>query len=195
MVMEYFESRNLQIVVKQNGPLPYARAADYIRHAAEGLDQAHHAGSIHRDIKPANLYVGPSNIVNVLDPGVAKFSGDACPSLTVADENVLGTADYLAPEQALDSHGVDARTDIYSLGCTFYFLLTGHPPFPDGTLPQRLMAHQRTPPPDVRLERQDAPADLVAILMKMMAKKAADRYQSAREVADVLADWLKDHGL
>ena len=94
----------------------------------------------------------------------------------------------------MDNHGVDARTDIYSLGCTFYFLLTGHPPFPDGTLPQRLMAHQRMPPPDPRLERKDTPEDLVAILMKMMAKQAADRYQSAREVVDVLADWLRDQG-
>ena len=195
MVMEYVEGRDLQIVVKQDGPLPYARAVDYIRQAAEGLDHAHHAELIHRDIKPANLLVDPSNVVKVLDLGLAKFSGDDCASLTVAyDENVLGTADYLAPEQAVDSHGVDARADIYSLGCTFYFLLTGHPPFPDGTLPQRLMAHQRTPPPDVRLERKDAPEDLVAILEKMMAKKATDRYQSAREVADVLAEWLRDRG-
>ena len=195
MVMEYVEGRNLQIVVKQDGPLSYIRAVDYIRQAAEGLDHAHHAGLIHRDIKPANLLVDAHNVVKVLDLGLAKFSGDDCASLTVAyDENVLGTADYLAPEQAVDSHGVDERADIYSLGCSFYYLLTGHPPFPDGTLPQRLMAHQRTPPPDVRLERKDAPEDLVAILTKMMAKKAADRYQSAREVADVLAAWLRDHG-
>ncbi|MGO8751731.1 MAG: serine/threonine-protein kinase [Thermoguttaceae bacterium] len=193
--MGYIEGRNLQIAVKQDGPLPCARAADYIRQAAEGLDRAHHAGLIHRHVKPANLLVDPSNVVKVLDPGLAKFSGDDWASFPAAyNENVLGSADYLAPEQAMDNHGVDARTDIYSLGCTFYFLLTGHPPFPDGTLPQRLMAHQRMPPPDVRLERKDTPEDLVAILMKMMAKQAADRYQSAREVVDVLADWLRDQG-
>ena len=106
---------------------------------------------------------------------------------------MLGTADYLAPEQAIDSHGVDARADIYSLGCSLYFLLTGHPPFPDGTLPQRLMAHQKQPPPSIWKDRPDAPADLVEICLRMMAKQPAERYQSAQEVADALAAWLAAH--
>ena len=110
------------------------------------------------------------------------------------DENVLGTADYLAPEQALDSHGVDARADIYGLGCSLYFLLTGHPPFPGGTLPQRLMMHQKQPPPSIYVDRPDAPDDLVDICMKMMAKKPDQRYQSAAEVAQALAQWLVRHG-
>ena len=194
LVMEYVEGRDLQRIVRQDGPLPVHLAADYIRQAAEGLAHAHQAGLIHRDIKPANLLVDGKGTVKVLDLGLARFTADEAASLTIAyDENVLGTADYLAPEQAIDSHGVDARADIYSLGCTLYFLLTGKPPFPEGTLPQRLMKHQREKPPDIRAARPDVPEDLAAICVKMMAKKPADRY-SAEEVAAVLTKWLTDHG-
>ena len=176
--------------------MEYATAADYIRQAAEGLGHAHANGLIHRDVKPANLLVDQKNVVKVLDLGLARFTDEDRASLTVQyDENVLGTADYLAPEQAIDSHGVDARADIYSLGCAFYFLLTGHPPFPDGTLPQRLMAHQKQQPASIAKERPDAPADLVEICMKMMAKKPADRYQSMNDVAQALRRWLADRGL
>jgi len=193
--MEYVEGRDLLVMVKQEGPLEYAAAADYTRQAAEGLAHAHHAGLIHRDVKPANLLVDQNNVVKVLDLGLARFTDEDHASLTVAhDENVLGTADYLAPEQALDSHGVDTRADIYSLGCSLYYLLTGHPPFPDGTLPQRLMMHQKHPPPSIYDDRPDAPQDLVEICLRMMAKKPADRYQSTAEVAEVLAGWLTAHG-
>jgi serine/threonine protein kinase len=195
LVMEYVEGHDLQVTVKENGPLDYHLAADYIRQAATGLAHAHAAGLIHRDIKPANLLVDRNNVVKVLDLGLARFTEDDKASLTVAyDENVLGTADYLAPEQAIDSHGVDARADIYSLGCSLYFLLTGQPPFPDGTLPQRLMMHQKSPPPDIHERRPDAPQDLIDICLKMMAKKPANRYASAAEVADALGQWLTDHG-
>jgi len=194
-VMEYVEGRDLQTLVKEEGVLDYARAAEYIRQAAEGLEHAHRAGLIHRDVKPANLLVDRHNVIKVLDLGLARFTDEDRASLTVKyDENVLGTADYLAPEQAIDSHGVDARADIYSLGCSLYFLLTGHPPFPDGTLPQRLMMHQKTPPPDIRLQRRDAPEDLLEICTRMMAKRPSARYQSAQEVADALADWLRARG-
>lgn len=194
-VMEYIEGRDLQKIVKEDGPLDFVRAADYIRQSAEGLAHAHAAGLIHRDVKPANLFVDPKNVVKVLDLGLALVADEQRASLTVMnDENVLGTADYLAPEQALDSHGVDARADIYSLGCALYYLLTGHAPFPDGTLPQRLMAHQKQTPPSILNDRPDAPADLIEICTKMMAKKAAERYQSAVEVAQALSGWLVAHG-
>ena len=195
LVMEYVEGRDLQAIVRDEGPLRYADAADYIRQGAEGLAHAHEASLIHRDVKPANLLVDLKNVVKVLDLGLARFTDEDRASLTVQyNENVLGTADYLAPEQALDSHGVDARADIYSLGCSLYFLLTGHPPFPDGTLPQRLMAHQKQPPPPIRNERPDVAEDLVGICSKMMAKRPDQRYRTMRETADMLADWLLAQG-
>lgn len=195
LVMEYVDGRDLQHIVKEDGPLDYIAAADYIRQAAEGLAHAHAAGLIHRDIKPANLLVDRKNVVKMLDLGLARFADEEKASLTVAfDENVLGTADYLAPEQALDSHSVDARADIYGLGCSLYFLLTGHPPFVGGTLPQRLMMHQKQPPPSILLDRPDAPADLIAICLKMMAKKPEQRYQTAADVARALTQWLISRG-
>ncbi|MCL4191122.1 MAG: protein kinase [Thermoguttaceae bacterium] len=190
LVMEYVEGRDLQRIVHDDGPLPYAKAAEYLRQAAEGLAHAHSAGLIHRDIKPANLLIDSHGVVKLLDLGLARFTADEKASLTLAyDENVLGTADYLAPEQALDSHRVDGRADIYSLGCTMYYALVGRPPFGEGTLPQRLLAHQKQPPPSILKVRPDAPEDLVAICLKMMAKKAADRFQSASDVAEALAHW------
>jgi serine/threonine protein kinase len=191
IVMEYVEGRDLQNLVKEQGPLDYDQAANYIRQAAEGLAYAHEAGLIHRDIKPANLLVDGRGIVKLLDLGLARFVDDKAPSLTIAhDENVLGTADYLAPEQAVDSHGVDSRADIYSLGCTLYYLLTGHPPFPTGTLPQRIHAHQTKLPASIYEDRHDAPQALVDVCIRMMAKSPAARYQTAKEVAEVLTAWL-----
>ncbi len=196
LVMEFVDGRDLQQTVKRNGPMDYVTAADYVRQAAEGLAHAHCSGLIHRDVKPANLLVDQKNVVKVLDLGLARFTDEDRASLTVQyDENVLGTADYLSPEQARDSHGVDARADIYSLGCSLYFLLTGHPPFPEGTLPQRLMAHQKQQPAGIAKDRPDVPADLVAICAKMMAKKADDRYQSMEEVSEALRRWLGDRKL
>jgi len=195
LVMEYGEGRDLLHMVQEDGPLKYTTAAEYIRQAAEGLAHAHRSGLIHRDVKPANLLVDRNNVVKLLDLGLARFTDEHKASLTVAyDENVLGTADYLAPEQALDSHAADARSDIYGLGCTLYFLLTGHPPFPGGTLAQRLMMHQKRPPPSIHLDRPDAPPELVDICLKMMAKKPEHRYGSAAEVAEALGQWLAAQG-
>lgn len=196
LVMEFVDGRSLQEIIQQDGPLEFQTAADFIRQSANGLAHAHEAGMVHRDIKPGNLLLDRNQVVKLLDMGLARFFNDADEeSLTVAhDEKVLGTADYLAPEQALDSHSVDARADIYSLGCTFYFLLTGHPPFTEGTLAQRLMSHQTKQPPPVTDDRPDMPQDLEAILTKMMAKKREDRYQKAADVAEALTDWLWENG-
>ncbi len=193
LVMEYVEGRDLQTLVKDVGPLEYDLAAEYIRQAAEGLEHAHQAGLVHRDIKPANLLVDPRGTVKVLDLGLARGAeDDKQASLTIAhEENVLGTADYLAPEQARDSHSVDKRADIYSLGCTLYFLLTGHPPFPEGNLAQRIQKHLTQMPASVYEERKDAPPPLVEVCLRMMAKQPEARYQSAGEVAQILAKWLQ----
>lgn len=197
LAMEYVEGRDLQRIVDEDHVLPYYQAAEYIRQAAEGLAHAHEAGMVHRDIKPANLLVNNREVVKILDLGLAKFYGDQAEaaSLTVAhNETVLGTADYLAPEQAVDSHNTDHRADIYSLGCTFYFLLTGHPPFCEGSVAQRLLNHQMKAPPPIRDDRPDAPDSLLVIVDRMMAKKREERYQSAQDVADDLAVWLVENG-
>jgi eukaryotic-like serine/threonine-protein kinase len=195
LVMEYVQGRDLSTIVKSDGPLDYDTAADYIRQAAEGLQHAHDANLIHRDIKPANLLVDARGVVKILDMGLARFTDEDQTSLTrMHDENVLGTADYLAPEQAKDSHTADHRADIYSLGCTFYYLLTGHPPFRDGTLAQRIVKHQTEAPQSIYEERSDAPQPLVDVCMRMMAKQPAARFATAGEVARMLSKWLASRG-
>jgi serine/threonine-protein kinase len=196
LVMEYVEGQDAQVMVQESGRLDYVKAAEIIRQTANGLAHAHENGLIHRDIKPANLLIDKKGIVKILDLGLARFHDDSgMASLTAAhNETVLGTADYLSPEQALNSHNVDPRTDIYSLGCTAYFLLTGQPPFPEGSVAQRLVAHQVKPPKPIAEERSDAPPELTAIVGKMMAKTPDDRFQSASEVATILAAWLVQHG-
>lgn len=194
LVMEYVEGRDLRVLVERNGPLDYRQAADYIRQAAEGLSHAHQAGLVHRDMKPANLLVDAKGVVKVLDLGLARFEGDdeVDASLTKDfDDKMLGTVDYLPPEQAIDSHLVDPRADIYSLGGTLYFALTGHPPFPTGTLAQRVVMHQTKEPKPIEEERPDAPPGLTAICRKMMAKSPSKRFQTAAEVSEALADWLE----
>jgi serine/threonine-protein kinase len=195
LVMEYVEGRDLQNIVKEDGPLDCDTAANYIAQAAVGLSHAHDSGLVHRDIKPANLLVDGKGAVKLLDLGLAKFTNSAKASLTIAhDENVLGTADYLAPEQAINSHDVDHRVDIYSLGCTLYYVLTGHPPFPEGSLAQRLAMHQSKEPANIRDQRPDVPDALVAICQKMMAKKPANRFQTSADVAEALRGFLASRG-
>jgi len=196
LVMEAVNGDNLQDIVKQRGPLSFEDAANFFRQAARGLEHAHQNGIVHRDVKPGNLLVDQAGVVKVLDLGLARFSEvtEENPLTVAHDEKVLGTADYLSPEQALDSHLVDSRADIYSLGCSIYYALTGHPPFIDGTLTQRLMWHQTKDPPPVsddRPELKDTRGQaLVVILEKMMAKKPDERFQTMGEVSDALAGWL-----
>ncbi len=197
LVMEYVDGISLLEVVKQQSPVSPIKAAEYIRQAAIGLEHAHRAGLIHRDIKPGNILIDKTGTIKLMDLGLARFfrGEEEGESLTIEyDEKVLGTADYLAPEQAVDSHDIDARADIYSLGCTFYFLLVGHPPFTEGTLAQRLLAHQTKVPSPVSDERKDVSPALLEILAKMMAKKPEDRYQTALEVGESLGAWLQQHG-
>ncbi len=196
LVMEYVQGKNLGKTVLERSPLGYVELVDYIRQGADGLHHAHEAGLVHRDIKPENLLIDQTGVVKLLDLGLARFfNASDEESLTIKhDEKVLGTADFLAPEQAIDSHKVDLRADIYSLGCTLYYALTGHPPFTDGSLVQRLLAHQTRRPPSIKYDRPDIPEDLLAIVEKMMAKKPGDRYQTAADVAETLGRWLVEHG-
>ncbi|MFK8113028.1 MAG: serine/threonine protein kinase [Rubripirellula sp.] len=187
IVMEYVDGDDLQQLVKREGALDFSTAAGVIAQAARGLEHAHSKGVIHRDVKPANLLIDQNGIVRLLDMGLALVAAGDDESLTVANnENVLGTADYLAPEQALNSHTVDHRADIYGLGCTFYFLLTGKPPFSDGTLAQRIAKHQTEMPSNVRKHRPDCPGELEGICVKMIQKDPRYRYQSSADVAEVL---------
>jgi len=191
LVMEFVEGKNLFDLVQQVGPLPPAVAAEYMRQGALGLQHAHSVGMVHRDVKPGNFIVDQNGVVKLMDLGLARVAAQEDHSLTIAhDERVLGTADYLAPEQAVDSHLVDHRADIYSLGCTLYFLLTGRPPFNEGTLTQRLLAHQTKEPPPAQSLRGDLPESLLVVLRKMMIKDREKRIQTSADVATLLGQWL-----
>jgi len=198
LVVEYIDGSDLQKLVSRKGPLSYAAAADVMRQVAAGLAHAHKIGVVHRDIKPANLFVDGEGVVKILDMGLARFTSEELEqqaSLTqMNDERVLGTTNFLAPEQALDSHSVDGRADIYSLGCTFYYLLTGSPPFPTGTVAQRLVMHLQEKPRPMQERRPGVPAELQAIFDKMTAKKPTHRYQSAEEVVAAFRDWAAAQG-
>jgi serine/threonine protein kinase len=187
IVMEYVDGIDLQMLVKRDGKIDCSTAAEMVAQGARGLEHAHSKGVIHRDVKPANLLIDKNGVIKLLDMGLVLVASGDEESLTVANnENVLGTADYLAPEQALNSHTVDHRADIYGLGCTLYFLLTGKPPFSDGTLAQRIAKHQTEMPTPIRQLRADCPGELEGICVKMIQKDPAYRYQSAGDVAEVL---------
>jgi eukaryotic-like serine/threonine-protein kinase len=191
IVMEYVNGDDLQTLVKKKGPLPYEMVANYISQAARGLQHAHESGLIHRDVKPANLLVGKDGVIKLLDLGLALFTDEGMASLTIDhNDKVLGTADYLAPEQALNSHGVDHRADLYGLGCTMYYLLTGQPPFPDGSIAQRIAKHQKMMPEEIRKFRSNCPGELEGICWKLMQKDPKYRYANARQTAEVLESWL-----
>jgi serine/threonine protein kinase len=199
LVMEYLEGNDLAQMVGKSGPLSVDRACDYVSQAAAGLQHAFERGLVHRDIKPSNLFLVPGGVgteyrwgqVKLLDLGLARLrpaadSATTAP-LTEIGASTMGTIDYMAPEQALDFHAVDIRADVYSLGCTLHFLLTGQPPFLGGTMAQKLMRHQQAPPPDVTKLRPDVPPHVAMALQKMIAKRPEDRFQTPAEVTAALA--------
>ncbi len=192
-VMEYVEGIDLHRKVKQEGPLSVHEAADLVRQAALGLDYAHEEGFVHRDIKPANMILDKRGTLKILDLGLglSGAEGPEAASLTQEhDEKVLGTADFLAPEQVTDSHNVDKRADIYSLGCTLYYLLTGAGPFAEGNVKERFRKHLQATPPNVMEKRPDTPPAIAALYLRMLQKRPEARQQTAKEVADALAAWL-----
>ncbi|WP_162136291.1 phosphate ABC transporter substrate-binding protein PstS [Zavarzinella formosa] len=193
MVLEYVDGSNLHDVVARAGALPADRAANYIRQVAAGLAQAHTAGLIHRDVKPGNILLDRSGAVKLLDLGLARFSKDTARNESITDRfdqhMVIGTADFMAPEQANGRSPADARSDIYSLGCTFYFLLTGRVPFPEGTAVQKLFLHQTCAPEPISELCPRLPAEISQIIDRMIDKDPDDRYQTAGEVIAALTPW------
>jgi serine/threonine protein kinase len=187
LVMEYIQGRDLDRQVKETGPLLEIEVVDVLRHAALGLQYIHDRGLVHRDIKPSNLIRTPEGIVKILDLGLARslLSGNGLGSITRQDIR-LGTAAYMAPEQARDSRKVDARADIYSLGCTVYFLLTGQPPFPYGNLGEVLVAHQKERPRPLASFRPDLSPEIVELIDAIMAKNVRHRPQTAAAVIEYL---------
>lgn len=184
LVMEMVEGSDLSALVKKNGPFSVEKAVNYILQTAKGLEFAHKKGVVHRDIKPANLLLDKEGTVKILDMGLARIEqadGPAQADLTNTG-TIMGTVDYMAPEQALDTKTADARADIYSLGCSLYYLLTGNATYDGDTLMKKLMAHQNQPIPVLRTICPEVPEQLEAVFRKMVAKKIEGRYQTMTEV-------------
>lgn len=193
--MEYVPGQNLAQLVHRRGQLPVANAAYYAHQAALGLQHAHDKAMVHRDIKPNNLMLaveGKKHIVKILDFGLAKATSekDAETGLTKSGQ-ILGTPDYLAPEQTRDAQRADIRADIYSLGCTLYFLLAGTRPFQESNLYDLMDAHQKREATRLDLLRPEVPSELADVVAKMMAKDPAERYQTPKEVARALLPFFK----
>jgi len=192
VVMDYVEGRDLDRIVQRDGPLPVAQAVDYLIQAARGLEAAHARGIIHRDIKPGNLIVDTGGTVRVLNLGLARiidannlFHKTAAGRLTQSGMS-MGSIDYMAPEQAQGSHCALHRADIYSVGCTLHYVLTGREPFTGETIAARLIAHMEHPAPSLRAARSDVPLALESAYQKMMAKRPEDRPASMTEVVALL---------
>ena len=197
-VMEYVEGTDLSRRLQREGALPVQEACDYVRQTALGLQHAFEKGMVHRDVKPSNLMVTerpadartgpPPGVVKILDMGLALLTRDETEISALTQEGVvMGTVDYLAPEQAVDSHAVDTRADLYSLGCTFYHLLTGRVPYPGGTVMQRLLRHRTGRPKPVESLRPEVPCGVAMVVRKLMARRPEDRYQTPAELVEALS--------
>jgi eukaryotic-like serine/threonine-protein kinase len=186
IIMELVRGLTLADRLKQQGPMSVAESTAVIRQVATGLQHAHEHRIVHRDIKPSNLVL-EENTVKILDLGLARKS-DADDSMT-QDGSGLGTPDYMSPEQFVDAHNADVRSDLYSLGCTWYYLLTGQPPFPGSGAVQKGFHHINTAPPDIQSLVPSVPDCLAAVIARLMAKRPEDRYQTPTELLAELGDW------
>ncbi|MCC9607843.1 protein kinase [Blastopirellula sp. JC732] len=186
LVMEYVDGRDLSSIVHREGPLSPAKAVDCVLQAAQGLQYAHGVGLVHRDIKPANLLLNQAGVVKILDMGIARMQNDANSAGLTQNGTIMGTVDYMSPEQAIDAKTVTPQADLYSLGCTLYYLLTGRPPFGGDSIMAKLLCHREQSPPSLMAIRSDVSPALEAIYQKCVAKSPADRYASAEElIADL----------
>ena len=195
IVFEYIEGRNVRDLVRSEGPFAVGRAIDVVIQVADALEHACERDVVHRDIKPSNIVITPAGRARIVDMGLARLApaaGDA--DLTVSGMT-LGTFDYISPEQARDPRSADVRSDLYSLGCTLFFMLAGRPPFAEGTMVQKLLQHQQDPPPSITALRPDVPEGLATILARLMAKDPADRYQRPAVLAADLVACAEENGI
>lgn len=202
LVMEYVEGIDLARLVREKGPLPLEKAIDYVLQAARGLEHAHKQGIIHRDVKPANLLLDRQETIKILDLGLARFqtketaaaATEEAASLTQYG-SIMGTIDFMSPEQALDSRQADHSSDIYALGGTLYFLLVGKPLYGGDTIMARILAHRESPIPSISAVRPEAPYQLDRIFETMVAKNREDRYGSMTDLIAELSDWANASGI
>ncbi len=188
LVLEYLAGGDFHDYVLQRGPLSLAEAVTVVKSTADGLNYAANRGLIHRDVKPSNILRTPEGKIKIIDLGLAlqqEFEDER----VTRDGTTVGTVDYMAPEQARDSRATSIQSDMYSLGCTFYYLLTGVPPYPGGDITDKLTRHAKNPPPDVRDLRPDLPGELGALLLKMMAKRPEERFASYDDLISAI-DWI-----
>jgi serine/threonine protein kinase len=189
MVMDFVDGSTIQDIVQRFGPMDINRSAHYAKQVAQGLQFAHEKGLVHRDIKPGNLMVDRQGQVRILDMGLARFEEEGG---ALTQGVVLGAPEYLAPEQAIDSHNVDTRADVYSLGGTLYFMLTGQAPYAEEkSLARKLLAKQDRPPQPIDQLRPDVPAELIAVVERMMASDKQQRYPNPGAVVQALGPWTK----
>src|ERR1051326_6928899 len=192
IAMEFLPGRSLYRLVSESGVLTAPRAARLFSEVALGLDHAHKRGLIHRDLKPSNIMVTPHDHAKVLDLGLALVQGESGGDREVVGGQgyIVGTMDYLAPEQAGDATNVDPRSDIYSLGCALYFALTGRPPFPEGSKLDKISAHRSRKPDSLARLNPSVASGFVALVERMMAKAPAQRFQTAWDVYKELQKWI-----
>ena len=186
IALEYADGEDLLSLIRKRGKLPVRRAIEITKQTLEGLQHAHQRGIVHRDIKPSNLLIRKDGVVQLADLGLALHAGEDTESGVTRTGTTVGTVDYMSPEQARGSKNIDVRSDLYSLGCSLFHMLTGHPPFPGGTTTEKLLNHAKSIPPDIRHEHPEIPESLVAVLNRMMFKQPEDRYQTPRELLNEL---------
>ena len=200
LICEYIDGESLTQMVRDSGPLDFSDALNCIMQVARGLEYAHRQGVIHRDVKPANILVDDQGDLKILDMGLARLQqpddvilgGETQPELT-SSQFFMGTIDYMAPEQARNTKLADHRSDIYSLGCTFYFLLTAQPVYPGETTVERILAHREEPIPRLSERVPQVPSEFNAIFEKMLAKSPDDRYQSVTALISDLEKFSTDY--